>query len=106
MTRKRPGPFRDGRIHVLRERCPTCIFHAGNRMQLHEGRLADLVSQIIDLSRLQADDPLAEPQVVDVDEVLHDAVDRCRVDAEQRGVTLTLAGAHGARVLGKGEPIG
>ena len=33
-------------------------------------------SQIIDLSRLQADNPLATPEVVDIDEVLNDAVDR------------------------------
>ena len=29
----------------------------------------------------------AEPRVVDIDDVLLDAVDRCRVDAERRGVT-------------------
>ena len=75
------------------------------RMGIESARLADLVSQIIDLSRLQADDPLAEPQVVDVDEVLHDAVDRCRVDAEKRGVTLTLAGDRGGRILGNARQL-
>src|SRR4051794_36809430 len=75
------------------------------RMGLESARLADLVSQIIDLSRLQADDPLSEPQVVDIDEVLQDAVDRCRVDAERRGVTLTLAAAHGAKVLGNARQL-
>lgn len=84
---------------------PGAVRRFAGRMGIESARLADLVSQIIDLSRLQADDPLAEPQVVDIDEVLHDAVDRCRVDAEQRGVTLTLAGAHGARVLGNARQL-
>ncbi|HEY0238117.1 MAG TPA: ATP-binding protein [Friedmanniella sp.] len=84
---------------------PGAVRRFAGRMGIESARLADLVSQIIDLSRLQADDPLAEPQVVDVDEVLRDAVDRCRVDAEQRGVTLTLAGAHGARVLGNARQL-
>ena len=84
---------------------PAAVRRFAGRMGIESARLADLVSQIIDLSRLQADDPLAEPQVVDVDEVLHDAVDRCRVDAEKRGVTLTLAGAHGAKVLGNARQL-
>jgi hypothetical protein len=36
-------PYRDGRIHVLSERCSTCVFRAGNLMHLRSGRLADLV---------------------------------------------------------------
>ena len=35
-----------------------------------------------------------------VADVLTDAVDRCRVDAEQHAVSLTIAGTHGTRVLG------
>jgi len=84
---------------------PDAVRRFAGRMGVESGRLADLVSQIIDLSRLQADDPLAEPQVVDIDEVLRDAVDRCRVDAEQRGVTLTLASTHGVRVLGNARQL-
>ena len=84
---------------------PAAVRRFAGRMGVESGRLADLVSQIIDLSRLQADDPLAEPQVVDIDQVLHDAVDRCRVDAEQRGVTLTLAGAQRVRVLGNARQL-
>ena len=84
---------------------PGAVRRFAGRMGIESARLADLVSQIIDLSRLQADDPLAEPQIVDIDEVLRGAVDRCRVDAEQRGVTLTLAGAQGARVLGNARQL-
>ena len=41
-----------------------------SRMGIESARLTDLVSQIIELSRLQSDDPLAEPEVVEIDEVL------------------------------------
>jgi hypothetical protein len=37
------GPYRDGRIHVLADRCATCVFRPGNLMRLEPGRLADLV---------------------------------------------------------------
>jgi hypothetical protein len=35
--------YRDGKVHVLAERCDTCVFHPGNRMHLNPGRLRDLV---------------------------------------------------------------
>lgn len=39
------GPYRDGAVHVLSERCSTCVFRPGNLMSLQPGRLADLVEQ-------------------------------------------------------------
>jgi len=38
--------------------------------------------------------------------VISDAVDRRRVDAEQRGVTLTIAGGTGSQVLGSARQLG
>ena len=52
------------------------------------------------MSRLQADNPLSSPELVEIDDVLTDAVDRCRVDAERHGVALTIAGAQGCHVVG------
>ncbi|HET9303173.1 MAG TPA: ATP-binding protein [Propionibacteriaceae bacterium] len=77
-----------------------------SRMGIESARLTDLVSQIIDLSRLQADDPLANPDVVNIDEVLSDAVDRRRMDAERNQITLTVAGVVGTRVLGSARQLG
>ena len=74
-------------------------------MSVESARLSDLVSQIIDLSRLQADDPLANAEEVDIDEILTDAVDRCQVDAQQRQVSLTVAGTTGCRVLGSSRQL-
>ena len=85
---------------------PEAVRRFAGRMGVESARLIDLVTQIIELSRLQADDPLADPEEVDVDEVLADAVDRCRVDAEQHGVTLAVAGTQGTRVLGSSRQLG
>lgn len=37
--------FRDGKVHVLREQCSTCIFRAGNLMGLNRGRVRDMVDE-------------------------------------------------------------
>ncbi|HZA74620.1 MAG TPA: ATP-binding protein [Propionibacteriaceae bacterium] len=85
---------------------PVAVRRFANRMGVESARLTDLVAQIIDLSRLQGDNPLADPEVVDVDAVLSEAVDRRRVDAEQRRVTLTIAGTSGSKVLGSARQLG
>ena len=35
--------YRDGKVHVQAEKCSTCIFHPGNRMGLHRGRVRAMV---------------------------------------------------------------
>ena len=84
---------------------PAAVRKFASRMGIESARLADLVSQIIELSRLQADDPLVHPEVVDIDEVLSDAVDRRRMDAERTRITLTVAGIAGTRVLGSARQL-
>lgn len=44
MTPTTGNTFRDGRIHVQRRMCPTCIFRNGNVMQLAPGRRDQLVA--------------------------------------------------------------
>lgn len=36
-----------GKPRLLSERCETCIFHAGNRMKLHEGRVKGMVEDAL-----------------------------------------------------------
>lgn len=36
-------PYSEGRIHVQESMCSTCVFRPGNLMNLHRGRLADVV---------------------------------------------------------------
>ena len=84
---------------------PPAVRKFASRMGVESARLIDLVAQIIELSRLQADDPLAHPEEVDVDAVLAEAVDRCRVDAERHQVSLTVAGETRASVLGSARQL-
>lgn len=37
--------FRDGKVHVQRRMCPTCIFRHGNVMHLDPGRVDELVRE-------------------------------------------------------------
>jgi two-component system, OmpR family, sensor histidine kinase SenX3 len=85
---------------------PAAVRKFASRMGIESARLTDLVVQIIELSRLQADDPLVHPEIVDIDEVLTDAVERWRMDAERKRITLTVAGVPGTRVLGSARQIG
>lgn len=39
----RHNVFRNGRIHVMNEMCPTCVFRPGNLMSLDPGRVAGMV---------------------------------------------------------------
>lgn len=42
------APYRDGKVHVMAEKCNTCVFHPGNRMHLEAGRLGNLVTENIE----------------------------------------------------------
>jgi two-component system sensor histidine kinase SenX3 len=84
----------------------AAVRNFASRMGIESARLTDLVSQIIELSRLQSDNPLVDPEIVDIDEVLVEAVDRRRMDAERNRITLTVAGISGTRVLGSARQLG
>ena len=79
---------------------PEAVVRFAGRLSVESQRLSELVGQIIELSRLQADDPLAAAEPVDIDEILVQAVDRCRVDAGERQVDLTVAGDDGCVAMG------
>lgn len=39
--------FRDGKVHVCRVMCKTCIFRPGNLMSLVPGRVKSMVAQAV-----------------------------------------------------------
>jgi two-component system sensor histidine kinase SenX3 len=84
---------------------PPAVHRFAGRMRDESERLTRLVQQIIELSRLQGDDPLEEPAVVSVDAVLERSLDRSRVDAQAKEIVLERAGEQGLEVLGSGEQI-
>ena len=79
---------------------PEAVRRFGGRLQREAGRLARLVQELIDLSRLQGADPLPDPVVVSVDRVLVEALDRARTAAAARGITLVRGGERGLTVDG------
>ena len=95
-----------GAISVLAEAIdaakddPESVERFVARMQLETARLAELVNQIIDLSRLQSTDPLLSREVVDVAEVVSEAIARSQERANRRGVCLILARTTHAKVMG------
>ena len=69
------------------------------RIQVESRRLAALVGDILELSRVQSEGAFEAAEEVDVDAVVADAVDRARTAASARGIALEASG-HGATVLG------
>jgi len=82
---------------------PEAVRRFAQRMQAEGARLTRLVQEIIDLSRLQYDDPVDSPEPVVIDEVVAAALDRSRVDAEAKHIRLASGGDHDLQVLGS-EP--
>jgi two-component system, OmpR family, sensor histidine kinase SenX3 len=70
------------------------------RMRQEAARLTFLVQDLITLNRIQAAEPVPDPRPVEIDAVVADALDRCRMKANARGITLTSTGARGLSVLG------
>jgi len=84
---------------------PEAVRRFADRMLTESERLTQLVQQIIELSRLQGDDPLEEPVAVDVDEVIATAVDTSAVDAQEKRIDLVVAGNPGLQVFGNEEQV-
>ncbi len=79
---------------------PESVRRFAARIGRESVRLTELVQQITELSRLQYDDPLEAPGAVSVDDVVCDAVDRVRVDAAAKRITIASGGDSGCHVLG------
>lgn len=68
-------------------------------------RLAGLVQDIIQLSRLQSADLLKTASLIDLSGVISDAVERNQVLAERKGISLSWDAPKGVQVLGDSEML-
>ena len=84
---------------------PEAVTRFAGRMQTESARLTRLVQQIIELSRLQGDDPLYEPQTVDVDAVISRSIDQSTIDAQSKQISVVHDGEHGLQILGNGDEV-
>ncbi|MFE7275032.1 sensor histidine kinase [Streptomyces sp. NPDC057623] len=67
---------------------PEAVERFAGRMQIEATRLTSLVQELIDLSRVQNDDPLEDAEPVRVDELVAEAMDRCRHAAGTKQITM------------------
>ena len=79
---------------------PDAVRGFVTRLTAETERLNELVSHILALSRLQAEDPLLAAEPVDVDAVVEASLQRCRPRAAAREVALSSGGPSGLTVLG------
>ncbi len=84
---------------------PEAVQRFAGRMHAESERLARLVQQIIELSRLQGDDPLDQPVAVEVDKLLARAIDENVTDAGAKQIDLVQGGTHGLVLLGNREQV-
>ena len=79
---------------------PGLVRNYIGRIRKESARLGVLVEEIIELSRLQEGDALVEPDDVDLDAVVAEAIDRVRTEAESKEVALVSGGTPGLHVRG------
>jgi len=73
------------------------------RMHKESVRLAALVQDIIELSRLQGADVVQQGTPVDLNTVIADAVDRSRLPAELKNISIVVGGRLEKRVYGDAD---
>jgi two-component system sensor histidine kinase SenX3 len=79
---------------------PETVTRFATRMTYEADRLARLVRELIDLSRLQGGEPLPALEPVEVDRVVAEAVDRTRLAAAARSIEIAIGGQRGLVVRG------
>jgi two-component system sensor histidine kinase SenX3 len=79
---------------------PEASRRFAERIHHESQRLARLVKELLELSRLQGADPLPAPMPVSVDRIVHEVVDRTRTAAAAKGIEVTYAGSRGLTVYG------
>ena len=69
---------------------PEAVARFAKRMRKEARRLDHLVTDIVQLSRLQSEDRLSDPVEVDLARVVNEAVDDVRVAAEEKEIDLVI----------------
>ncbi|OBI09724.1 two-component sensor histidine kinase [Mycolicibacter heraklionensis] len=83
---------------------PEAVRPFAERVLVEANRLASMIGELIELSRLQGADPLPDLGVVDVDAVVNEAIARHKVAADNAEITITTDAPSGLQVLGD-EPL-
>lgn len=76
------------------------VRHFAERMQYEATRLSALIQDVIDLSRLQSDDPLTHAEVINIDDLIGRALEEIRVLAGTRNIEVIVGDPSGALIYG------
>ena len=79
---------------------PPTVRRFALRADKEAKRLAAMVQDLVQLSRLEGAEPLPEPERVRIERALADAVDRVRTTAQARGIAIVRSGERGLHVSG------
>ncbi len=85
---------------------PDAVYRFASRMLTESDRLSRLIQQIIELSRLQGDEPLESPVPVSIDDVVASAVDFVSMTATAKDISVIAEGEEGLKVLGSEKQVG
>ena len=79
---------------------PEQVQHFAEKMQTEAKRIGSLIQDVIDLSRLQSDDPMNRAELVDTDQLIHRAIEEVRTIATGLEIEI-IRGEHiDAPILG------
>jgi two-component system, OmpR family, sensor histidine kinase SenX3 len=79
---------------------PDTVRRFAEKMVTESHRLANMVGELIDLSRLQGAEPLPDLEAVEVDTVVSEALSRHKVSADNADIAVTTDAPTGYRVMG------
>ncbi len=79
---------------------PDTVRHFGQRVQSEAHRLGNMVTELISLSKLQGAEKLPDLEIVDVDTVVEEALERTALTAENADIAVATDRATGYEVLG------
>ncbi len=79
---------------------PETVQRFGEKILTESRRLANMVGELIELSRLQGAERLPDLAAVDVDTVVSEAISRHKVAADNADITVTTDAPSGFQVLG------
>jgi two-component system sensor histidine kinase SenX3 len=75
------------------------------RIHHESARMGRLVSELLELTRLQGAEPLPTPDPVPLDWVIAEVVDRTRTTASAKGIEVVYTGPKGAMVYGSDSQV-
>ncbi|WP_237210609.1 sensor histidine kinase [Rothia nasimurium] len=85
---------------------PESVLYFSGKLKKESQRLAALVQDVIELSRLQSADMVLSSTLVDVEQVVAESVDRNRLTAEGKNIELLVGGKAPRPVHGDPELLG